>query len=202
MEQSPSWEANRFSASQEISRILWNPKVPYRSQKRPPPAHNLNQLDPVHYPTSHFLNIHLNIILPSTPWSPKWSLSFKFPHQNTVYASPLPHTRYMTRPSHSSRFYHPSSIGWGVQIILKSRHDALQYPIAYTVDLQRTLWIYCKNYTKTWAVWYVTYCFFTCCPRMSPQKPIKELGAHGLHGDTVLFVRKIRAICSFRSWML
>jgi len=27
MEQSPSWEANRFSASQEIPRILWNPKV-------------------------------------------------------------------------------------------------------------------------------------------------------------------------------
>jgi len=27
MKQSPSWEANRFSASQEIPRILWNPKV-------------------------------------------------------------------------------------------------------------------------------------------------------------------------------
>ena len=27
MEQSPSWEANRFAASQEIPRILWNPKV-------------------------------------------------------------------------------------------------------------------------------------------------------------------------------
>ena len=27
MEQIPSWEANRFSASQEIPRILWNPKV-------------------------------------------------------------------------------------------------------------------------------------------------------------------------------
>jgi len=26
MEQSPSWEANRFSASQEIPLILWNPE--------------------------------------------------------------------------------------------------------------------------------------------------------------------------------
>ena len=28
MEHSPSWEANRFTASQEIPRILWKPKVP------------------------------------------------------------------------------------------------------------------------------------------------------------------------------
>jgi hypothetical protein len=26
MEQSPSWEANRFSASQEIPHVLWNPE--------------------------------------------------------------------------------------------------------------------------------------------------------------------------------
>jgi hypothetical protein len=47
MEQSPSWETKRFSASQEISRILWNTNVPYRIHKRPPPVSILSQIDPV-----------------------------------------------------------------------------------------------------------------------------------------------------------
>ena len=38
MVQSPSWEANWFAASQEIPRILWNPKVHYRIHKLPPPV--------------------------------------------------------------------------------------------------------------------------------------------------------------------
>jgi hypothetical protein len=103
-------EPFRFSASQELPRILWNPQVHYHIHKCPPTLSILKQPNPVHNPTSDFMKIQLNIILPSTPGSPHWSLPLRFPHQNPVHASPLPYTRYMSRPSHSSRFYHPKII--------------------------------------------------------------------------------------------
>ena len=53
MEQSPLWEAERFSASQESVRILWNPKVHYRIYNSPPPAPIQSDPNPVlAHPTS------------------------------------------------------------------------------------------------------------------------------------------------------
>jgi len=90
MVQSPSWEANWFAPNQEILRISRNPKVHYRTHKRPPHISILDQPNPVHIPTSHLLEIHPNIIHPSTPRSPQWSLSLRFPHQDPIHP-PSPH---------------------------------------------------------------------------------------------------------------
>ena len=117
MQHGPSWEANWFSASQEISQILWNPKVNYRIHKCLPLVPILSQPDQVHtpHPTSWrsilILSSHLRLGLPSDLFPSG------FPTKTLYKTSHLPHTRYMFRPSHSSQFCHPNNIGLAVQII-------------------------------------------------------------------------------------
>ena len=96
--QSPSWEANWSAASQEIPRISRNPKVHYRTHKRPPPISILGQHNPVHIPKSHVLEMNLNIIHPSTPRSPQWAPSLQFPHQDPIHPPLL--TVRATCPAH------------------------------------------------------------------------------------------------------
>ena len=91
MVQSPSWAANWFAASQEIPRISRNPKVHYRTHKRPPPVSVLGQPIPVHIPTFHHLENHPNIIHPSTPTSPQWFFpsGFRTKTPYTALSSPI-----------------------------------------------------------------------------------------------------------------
>jgi len=68
-----------------------NPKVHYRTHKRPPSVPIVGQPNLVHIPTSYLLEIHPNIIHPSTPRSPQWSLSLRFSHQDPIhpFSSPI-----------------------------------------------------------------------------------------------------------------
>jgi hypothetical protein len=67
MEQNPSWEANRSSASQDVLRVLWNPKFHYHIHKRLPPVPILSHINPVRapHPTSWrsilLLSSHLHL---------------------------------------------------------------------------------------------------------------------------------------------
>jgi len=91
MVQRTSSEANWFAAGQEIPRISRNPKVHYRTHKGPPPVSILGQRNPVHIPTSNLLEIHPNIIHPSTPVSPVVSFPPVSPARPYTPPSPQPY---------------------------------------------------------------------------------------------------------------
>jgi len=113
MEQGSSWEANRSSASQVFH---WTRSfITAFTRSRQLSLSWTSSLQSTHpHPPSWksilILSSHLRLGLPS-------GLFLRFPHQNHVYVSPLSHTRYMSRPSHSSRFYQQINIWWAVQII-------------------------------------------------------------------------------------
>jgi len=88
MEKSPSWEANRFSMSQQIPHILWNLKVHHSTHNCSPPVTTPSQINPVHaqHPTSWTVILILYTHL--CPGSSTWSLSVRFSHQNPVCTSP------------------------------------------------------------------------------------------------------------------
>jgi len=124
MEQSPSWEANRSSASQEIARILWNPKkFHYRVYKSPPPVLILSQFIPVHAPHSTswisilILSSHLYLGLPSGLFPSG------FPTKPCIHLSSH-HKRYMTRLSHSCHLY--------IEVKTKSSSQGVSCPFLKT----------------------------------------------------------------------
>jgi hypothetical protein len=54
-------------------------------------AHHLSQPNLVCPINPYLPKVHLNVILPPTPMSSQWSLTFGPPNQNPVNTSPLPH---------------------------------------------------------------------------------------------------------------
>ena len=64
MERRPFREANRFSATQEISRILWNPMVHYLNHKSPPSVPILSQINPFHAPLIRLFEDPVALVVP------------------------------------------------------------------------------------------------------------------------------------------
>ena len=76
---------------------------PEPARSSPYPSH------PTSWRSVLILYSHLRLVLPSG------LLPSGFPTK--ILYTPLHHTCYVPRQSHSSRFYHPKNIGWAVQII-------------------------------------------------------------------------------------
>ena len=89
------------------------------------------------HPTSWrsvLISTHLRLGLPSG------LLPSGFPQQDPIHPSLLTHMCHMPSPSHSSQFYHPHNIGWGVQIRAKKTYNSycagyILYPYVFSLDI-------------------------------------------------------------------
>ena len=63
MAQSPSWDANIPSATEDISHFIWSPKVHYLVKKNLSLVPILKQANPLHIQTSYFFKAHFGILV-------------------------------------------------------------------------------------------------------------------------------------------
>jgi len=90
-----------------------------------PPVPVLSEINPIHAPTSNFLNSHLNTIQPSTPGSPKWSLSPNVSLSNTcIHFYSLPYVLHVSPIS----FF---SIRWPEKYLVRITYYIFTYYIIH-----------------------------------------------------------------------
>ena len=128
MERLAFWKVNISAASRNSPHFMGF-IVHYPVHKSPLFVSILSQFNSPHlYPISYrslwVLFSHLHIGLP------KWPLSFRFPYQNSICTSPLPHTCHVPLlPSHLSWFNYPNDIGSRVQFMKLLIMFFLKFPL-------------------------------------------------------------------------
>ena len=101
---------NRYSANQEIPRVLWDLNTHYRIHKSTQSVPILSQINPLYVPLYQFFKICFNFTLPSTLESSMLPSSSGI-STKILCAYLLSHTRATyPRQSNCSWFYHPNNI--------------------------------------------------------------------------------------------
>jgi hypothetical protein len=124
MELSPSWEAVICAAIQELSSILWNPKVHYRVDKSPPPVPISSQINPIQTIPSYLSKIHFNIIHPYIFVFLVVSFLLAFPPISSMYIHLRFHSCYIPCQSHPPWLDHSNYTWRRVQFM---KHLIMQF---------------------------------------------------------------------------
>lgn len=90
------WQGRALRRNTRILHTLGKPRVHHLVHNRPPIVPILSQTNSVQATPSCFCKMRCNIILPSTPTSFKWRLSFGFTHQNLSSHQNVPYSQLST----------------------------------------------------------------------------------------------------------
>ena len=129
------------------------PELSFPHSQAPTSCPILSRRNTVHAFPSHVLQIHFNIILPSTLRSCKLPFFIRYPHQKPLYTSPVPRTSDVFLPGSEKIFRVGSFAETGTQYVRCS--------ILIRIILQKTLYVYAYNCILQWIMVCVTYAKFT-----------------------------------------